>query len=75
MILKILGPETGSLSNIALNRGDFWEASILFILLLFMTKYKSYLCKLENKEALEKNSPFDFLYKNNAKIITFLTEN
>lgn len=65
--------ETGSLSNAALKRKDFARTQHPIYSFAVYGKYKNYLCKLENKRGFGKNSPFNFFYKNNAKIITIGT--
>ena len=61
--------ETGSLSNIALKRKDFCRTKHPIYSFAVYGKYKNYLCSLENKRGFGKDSPFDFLYKNDAKIV------
>ena len=65
--------EVGSLSNAALKRKDFARTQHPIYSFAVYGKYKNYLCKLENKRGFGKNSPFNFFYKNNAKIITIGT--
>jgi len=65
--------ETGSLSNTTLNRKDFFRTKHPMYSFTVFGKHKNYLCNLENKRGFGKNSPFDFMYKNNAKIITLGT--
>ena len=62
--------ETGALSNTALGRKDFSRTKHPIYSFAVFGKHKNYLCNLENKRGFGKNSPFDFMYKNNAKIIT-----
>ncbi|WP_198926704.1 AAC(3) family N-acetyltransferase [Campylobacter pinnipediorum] len=61
--------ETGSLGNIALKRNDFKRTRHPIYSFAVAGKYQNELISLRNKGAFDANSPFDFMYKHNAKMI------
>ena len=65
--IKKTKSKCGSLSNFALNRRDFKRTKHPIYSFAVQGKYQNYLCKLNNKSAWGKNSPFNFLYKIKAK--------
>ena len=65
--------QMGIVTELARQRSDFTRTLNPVYSFAVYGKYKNYLCKLENKRGFGKNSPFDFFYKNNAKIITIGT--
>ncbi len=61
--------QTGALGNIALKRSDFRRTKHPIYSFAVVGKFQNELVALENKGAFDSNSPFNFMYKNNAKMI------
>ncbi|TEY02746.1 AAC(3) family N-acetyltransferase [Campylobacter sp. US33a] len=61
--------QTGALGNIALKRNDFKRTKHPIYSFAVAGKFQKELIALENKGAFDNNSPFDFMYKNGAKMI------
>ncbi|HED6757101.1 TPA: AAC(3) family N-acetyltransferase [Campylobacter coli] len=61
--------QTGALGNIALKRSDFRRTKHPIYSFAVVGKFQNELVVLENKGVFDSNSPFDFMYKNNAKMI------
>ncbi|ECZ6120260.1 hypothetical protein F8Z44_00705 [Campylobacter jejuni] len=61
--------QTGALGNIALKRDDFRRTKHPIYSFAVAGKFQKELVALENKGAFDNNSPFAFMYKNNAKMI------
>ncbi|EAJ6225763.1 AAC(3) family N-acetyltransferase [Campylobacter coli] len=61
--------QTGALGNMALKRSDFRRTKHPIYSFAVVGKFQNELVALENKGAFDSNSPFNFMYKNNAKMI------
>ncbi len=61
--------QTGALGNIALKRSDFRRTKHPIYSFAVVEKFQNELVALQNKGAFDSNSPFNFMYKNNAKMI------
>ncbi|HEB9337379.1 TPA: AAC(3) family N-acetyltransferase [Campylobacter coli] len=61
--------QTGALGNIALKRSDFRRTKHPIYSFAVVGKFQNELVALENKGAFDSNSPFNFMHKNNAKMI------
>lgn len=61
--------QTGALANIALKRAEFKRTKHPIYSFMVANNFQKDLIKLDNKGAFDKNSPFDFMYKNKAKMI------
>jgi len=61
--------KTGSLGNIALKRKDFKRTRHPIYSFAVTGKYQEELVSLDNRGAFDKNSPFNFMFKNNAQMI------
>lgn len=61
--------KTGSLGSIALKREDFARTKHPIYSFAVAGKYQQDLTSLDNIGAFDSNSPFDFMYRNNAKMI------
>ncbi|EOI6144534.1 AAC(3) family N-acetyltransferase [Campylobacter coli] len=61
--------QTGALGNIALKRSDFRRTKHPIYSFAVVGKFQNELVTLQNKGAFDSNSPFNFMYKNNAKMI------
>ncbi|MBK1972355.1 AAC(3) family N-acetyltransferase [Campylobacter sp. TTU_617] len=61
--------QTGALANIALKRVEFKRTKHPIYSFMVANNFQKDLIELDNKGAFDKNSPFDFMYKNKAKMI------
>ena len=61
---------TGILGKTALSRKDFDRTNNPIYSFAVTGKYKNYLLKLEHQDCFGNKSPFDFLYKKNAKYLS-----
>ncbi len=61
--------KTSFIGNVALKRDDFSRTQHPIYSFAVSGKYKEYLCSLENKGAFDKESPFNFLYEQQAKML------
>lgn len=61
--------QTGALGNIALKRSEFKRTKHPIYSFAVAGKFQDELIGLENKGAFDSSSPFDFMYKKNAKMI------
>ncbi|MBZ7974452.1 AAC(3) family N-acetyltransferase [Campylobacter molothri] len=61
--------QTGALGNIALKRSDFKRTKHPIYSFAVAGKFQNELIALENKGAFDFNSPFDFMFKKNGKMI------
>ncbi len=61
--------QVGTLGNVAMERQDFKRTQHPMYSWLVWGKYKEDLCNLNNICAFGMETPFDFLYQNNAKMV------
>ena len=61
--------QVGSLGNAALQRGDFKRTKHPIYSWMVWGKDTEYLCSLDNKRAFGNDTPWEYLEKNNAKMI------
>ncbi len=61
--------QVGALGNVAMKRRDFKRTQHPMYSWMVWGKYQEYLCNLSNICAFGEGTPFDFLCKNNAKMV------
>ena len=61
--------QVGALGNVALERKEFKRTQHPIYSWMVWGKYQEYLCNLNNICAFGKGTPFEFLYRNNARMV------